>query len=95
MSPEAAYLMEKSHLIALLPYIPPVYQTLYRTVDLEGYAAVDTNRHSVPERLIGEEEFPQESAKARKCYKNIIPQTPERISSHPLVRSVWFHQAVL
>jgi len=55
MSPEAAYLMEKPHLIPLPPYIPPVYQTLYRTVDLEGYAAVDTNRYSVPERLIGED----------------------------------------
>lgn len=55
MSPEAAYLMEKSHLIPLPTYIPPVYQTLYRTVDMEGYVHVDTNRYSAPERLIGEE----------------------------------------
>jgi transposase len=55
MSPEAAYLMEKPHLVPLPPYIPPVYQTLYRTVDLEGYVAVDTNRYSAPERLIGKE----------------------------------------
>ena len=37
MSPEAAYLMEKPHLTPLPPYLPPVYQTFYRTVDVEGY----------------------------------------------------------
>jgi hypothetical protein len=55
MSPEAAYLMEKPHLAALPPYIPPVYQTLYRTVDVAGYVQVDTNRYSVPERLMGKD----------------------------------------
>jgi len=39
----------------LPPYIPPVYQTLYRTVDVAGYVQVDTNRYSVPERLIGKD----------------------------------------
>jgi transposase len=55
MSPEAAYLMEKPHLTPLPPYIPPVYQTFYRTVDVEGYVAVDTNRYSVPDRLVGKD----------------------------------------
>jgi transposase len=55
MSPEAAYLMEKPHLTPLPPYVPPVYQTLYRTVDVSGYVPVDTNRYSVPERLLGKE----------------------------------------
>jgi transposase len=55
MSPEAAYLMEKPHLTPLPPYIPPVYQTFYRTVDVEGYVQVDTNRYSVPERLVGDD----------------------------------------
>lgn len=55
ISPEAAYLMEKPHLTPLPPYIPPVYQTLYRTGDVAGYVQVDTNRYSVPERLIGKE----------------------------------------
>jgi transposase len=55
MSPEAAYLMEKPQLIPLPPYIPPVYQTFYRTVDVAGYVQVDTNRYSVPERLIAKE----------------------------------------
>jgi transposase len=55
MSPEAAYLMEKPHLRPLPPYIPPVYQTFYRTVNVSGYVQVDTNGYSVPERLIGKE----------------------------------------
>ncbi|MDP3017553.1 MAG: IS21 family transposase [Deltaproteobacteria bacterium] len=55
ISPEAAYLMEKPHLTPLPPYIPPVYQTIYRTGDVAGYVQVDTNRYSVPERLIGKE----------------------------------------
>ena len=55
MSPDAAYVMEKPHLTPLPPYIPPAYQTLYRTVDLEGYVHVDTNRYSVPERLVGKD----------------------------------------
>jgi len=55
MSPEAAYVMEKPRLQSLPLYIPPVYQTLHRVVDVEGYIHVDTNRYSVPERLIGKE----------------------------------------
>jgi hypothetical protein len=53
MSPEAAYLMEKPHLLALPPYLPPIYQALARVVDSEGFVHVDTNRYSVPERLVG------------------------------------------
>jgi len=55
MSPEAAYVMEKPHLQPLPPYLPPVYQTLDRTVNVEGYVQVDTNRYSVPERFVGKE----------------------------------------
>jgi transposase len=54
MSPEAAYAMEKPYLIPLPPTLPPVYQSHARTVDIEGFAGLDTNRYSVPERLIGE-----------------------------------------
>jgi transposase len=53
MSPDEAYLMEKPYLRPLPAYIPPVYQTFERVVDLEGFVNVDTNRYSVPERLIG------------------------------------------
>ena len=47
--------MEKPHLQNLPPHIPSLDQTLYRTVDVEAYVHVDTNRYSVPERPIGKE----------------------------------------
>lgn len=53
MSPEAAYVIEKPHLQALPTVLPPVYEVLERTVDLMGFVSVQTNRYSVPERLIG------------------------------------------
>ncbi len=53
MSPEAAYVLEKPHLLSLPEYLPPVYQAFTRIVDVEGYVYLDTNRYSVPERLIG------------------------------------------
>lgn len=52
MSPDKAYLMEKPHLKALPPYIPPVSKPYYRHVDTEGYIILDTNRYSVPERFV-------------------------------------------
>jgi transposase len=54
MSPEAAYVMEKPHLVPLPPVLPPVYEVLERVVDLYGYVSVDTNRYSVPERFVGQ-----------------------------------------
>ena len=53
MSPEQAFVMEKPYLEPLPPHIPPIYQTLCRRVDMEGFVSVDTNRYSVPDRLIG------------------------------------------
>ena len=53
MSPEAAYVMEKPYLQPLPRVLPPVYEVLERVVDLYGYVSVDTNRYSVPERLVG------------------------------------------
>ena len=54
MSPQAAYAMEKPHLLPLPPHIPPVTQIHYRVVDTQGYIHLDTNRYSVPERLLGQ-----------------------------------------
>ena len=54
MSPEAAYLIEKPHLQHLPPALPPVYEPLERVVDLHGYVSVETNRYSVPARLVGQ-----------------------------------------
>ena len=53
MAPEAAYVMEKPHLIGLPVVLPAVYEVFDREVDLYGFVSVDTNRYSVPERLVG------------------------------------------
>lgn len=53
MSPEQAYILEKPFLRPLPPYIPPVYESLDRIVDTEGFVSLDTNRYSVPDKLIG------------------------------------------
>ena len=53
MSPQAAFLIEKPHLLPLPPHIPVVTQIHYRVVDTQGYIHLDTNHYSVPERLVG------------------------------------------
>jgi transposase len=53
MSPEQAYVMEKPYIAPLPPYIPPIYQPFSRRVDMEGFVSVETNRYSVPDRLVG------------------------------------------
>jgi transposase len=52
-SPEDAYRQELPHLHPLPAVLPPVYEVLDRVVDLYGFVCVDTNRYSVPERLVG------------------------------------------
>ena len=53
MSPTEAWLMEKPSLQPLPKVLPPVYLAEQRTVDIEGYVHLDTNRYSVPDTLIG------------------------------------------
>jgi transposase len=53
MSAEAAYVMEKPRLRCLPTLLPAVYEVFDRVVDLYGFVSVDTNRYSVPERLVG------------------------------------------
>lgn len=53
MSPDAAYIIEKPSLKTLPPFIPPVYQSYYRVVDIQGYVQLETNRYSVPHKLVG------------------------------------------
>ena len=53
MSPKEAWVMEKSALQPLPRVLPPVYLSGQRTVDIEGYVHLDTNRYSVPDTLIG------------------------------------------
>ena len=54
MPPEAAYVLEKPHLLSLPALLPSVYEVFERVVDLYGFVSVDTNRYSVPERLVGQ-----------------------------------------
>jgi hypothetical protein len=53
MPAEAAYVLEKPHLGSLPTVLPAVYEVFDRVVDLYGFVSVDTNRYSVPERLVG------------------------------------------
>jgi hypothetical protein len=53
MSPLEAYIKEKPHLLRLPPYIPPVYRTIHRRVDVYGFVHLETNRYSVPEKHVG------------------------------------------
>jgi hypothetical protein len=52
MSPEAAMILERPHLQPLPPYTPPIYLLHSRVVGDHGYIHLDTNRYSVPDRLI-------------------------------------------
>jgi transposase len=54
-SPRAAFEEESPSLQLLPAYIPPVYDIVHRGVDTQGYVHLDTNRYSVPERLVGKQ----------------------------------------
>ncbi|MHB8762968.1 MAG: IS21/IS408/IS1162 family transposase [Deferrisomatales bacterium] len=51
--PAELYAAERPHLTPLPLFIPEPYQTHHRTVDLEGYVHLHTNRYSAPADLIG------------------------------------------
>ncbi len=53
MSPDSAYIIEKPSLTPLPPFTPPVYKSCYRVVDIQGYVHLETNRYSVPHKIIG------------------------------------------
>jgi len=78
MSPQAAYLIEKPHLQPLPPYIPPVTQIHYRVVDTQGYVHLDTNRYSVPERLLG-----KKVAVHKRPEQVLVFQGQQLVAEHP------------
>lgn len=80
MSPDEAYVMEKPYMKPLPPYVPPIYQTLHRVVDVEGYVHLDTNRYSVPERLVGKKVEVQKHAD-----RVIVVFDHAQVASHPRV----------
>ena len=52
-TPEAVFNRVERNQLIPLPAVPlPVYQTEHRIVDSQGYIHLDSNRYSVPERLI-------------------------------------------
>jgi hypothetical protein len=51
--PRELYAVERPALQRLPLWIPPVYRIHQRTVDVEGYVSLNTNRYSVPEDWIG------------------------------------------
>ena len=81
MSPQAAYAMEKAHLLALPPYIPPVTEIHHRVVDCYGFIHLDCNRYSVPERLVGK--------------KVAVHKYPERVVIYCAHQSVAEHPRLL
>ena len=51
--PRELFAIERQHLKPLPAWIPEVYRLHQRTVDIEGYVSVNTNRYSVPVSWIG------------------------------------------
>jgi transposase len=51
--PRELFAIERMHLKPLPAWIPEVYRLHQRTVDVEGYVSVNTNRYSVPVSWIG------------------------------------------
>lgn len=51
--PRELFALERTRLKPLPAWIPPVYRQSERTVDIEGYVTVSTNRYSVPLSWIG------------------------------------------
>jgi transposase len=80
MSPDEAYLMEKPYLKPLPAYVPPIYETFHRVVDVAGYVNLDTNRYSVPDRLIGKNVEVQ-----KHCEKVIVLFDHHQVASHPRI----------
>jgi len=78
MSPQAAYVMEKVHLLALPPHIPAVTQIHYRVVDTQGYVHLDTNRYSIPERLLG-----KKVEVHKRPEQVLVFRAGQRVAEHP------------
>jgi len=80
MSPAQAMVMEQPFLIPLPDYIPPIYQSEYRVVDIYGDVHLDTNRYSVPYRFVGNKVEVQ-----KHIDKVMIYESNREIAVHPRV----------
>lgn len=80
MSPAQALIMERAFLTPLPDYIPPIYQSEYRVVDIYGDVHLDTNRYSVPYRFISKK------VEVQKHIDTVIVYEGNRqIATHPRV----------
>ena len=66
MNPKTAFEEERKSLLPLPPYIPQVTHVVHRVVDSYGYAHLETNRYSLPERLI------QKSVELHKLAEEVV-----------------------
>jgi hypothetical protein len=80
MSPDEAYRIEKPYLKPLPVYVPPIYETTHRIVDVAGYVNLDTNRYSVPERLIGKRVEVQ-----KHLDRVVVVFNHKQVASHPRI----------
>ena len=55
MSPQTAYIQEKSFLLPLPEILLPIYRHEKRVGDTQGYIHLESNRYSIPECHIGHE----------------------------------------
>jgi len=78
--PRELFVTERLHLRPLPAWIPEVYRLHQRTVDVEGYVSVNTNRYSVPAQWIGRR------VEVRETQRQVEIQLDARhIVTHPRV----------
>jgi len=70
MSPNQAIISERPFLTPLPAYIPPIYESQYRVVDIYGNIHLDTNRYSVPYQYIGQKVEVQKHINSVIIYAN-------------------------
>ena len=68
-SPRELFATERPQLKPLPLWTPEVYRLHHRLVDTEGYVSVNTNRYSVPPRLIGRRVEVRETAQRIEVYE--------------------------
>jgi hypothetical protein len=67
-APRELFALERPELSPLPMWVPEVYLLHHRIVDVEGYATVNTNRYSVPARLIGRQVEVRETRERIEVY---------------------------
>jgi len=70
MSPNQAIISERPFLIPLPDYIPPIYESQYRIVDIYGNVHLDTNQYSVPYQYIAQQVEVQKHINSVIIYAN-------------------------